>query len=160
MKRALSIFIIFIMSLVFLGCGEIDLVEENSNIELGSEESNGASQIDEDGTYTDHEDVALYVHTFEKLPDNFITKSEARDLGWEASKGNLWEVADGKSIGGDRFGNREGLLPNKEGRQFFEADVNYEGGYREAERIIYSNDGLIYYTDDHYDSFTLMYGEE
>jgi guanyl-specific ribonuclease Sa len=63
-------------------------------------------------------------------------------------------------IGGDRFGNREGLLPESDGRKYFECDVAYEGGYRGAERLVYSNDGLIYYTPDHYESFTLLYGEE
>ncbi|MCK9253846.1 MAG: ribonuclease, partial [Clostridiales bacterium] len=79
------------------------------------------------------------------------------DLGWDASRGNLWEVTDRMSIGGDRFGNREGLLPDQEGRVWYECDVNYNGGYRGAERLVYSNDGLIYYTDDHYQSFTRMY---
>ena len=61
------------------------------------------------------------------------------------------------SIGGDKFGNREGLLPKEDGRQYYECDVNYQGGYRGAERIVFSNDGLIFYTDDHYNSFTQLY---
>ncbi len=81
-------------------------------------------------------------------------------MGWEPSKGNLWDVTDKKIIGGDVFGNREGLLPHKEGRKYLECDVNYKGGKRGAERIVYSNDGLIYYTKDHYKSFELLYGEE
>lgn len=102
----------------------------------------------------------LYIYIYNKLPKNYITKKEARDLGWEASKGNLWDVTDKKSIGGDKFGNREGKLPEKEGRQYYECDINYEGGHRGAERLVYSNDGLIYYTGDHYDSFELLYGDE
>ena len=110
--------------------------------------------VDEDGEYTAPEDVALYIHTFGHLPDNFITKNLARDLGWDNSRGNLWDVAPGKSIGGDRFGNYEGLLPDGSYR---ECDVNYEGGYRGAERLIYGQDGSVYYTNDHYKSFTQLY---
>ena len=82
------------------------------------------------------------------------------ELGWQSSQGNLWDVTEKKSIGGDRFGNREGKLPIKEGRQYYECDINYEGGYRGSERIVYSNDGLIYYTKDHYENFVLLYGDE
>ncbi len=112
---------------------------------------------DEDGRYTTMEDVAAYIHHYGKLPKNFITKNKARDLGWDNSKGNLWEVSDEMSIGGDRFGNYEGILPEAEGRTWRECDINYAGGYRGAERIVYSNDGLIYYTNDHYESFTQLY---
>ena len=113
--------------------------------------------LDEDGCYTTPEDVALYIHTYGKLPCNFITKNEAKKLGWVSNKGNLWDVTDQMSIGGDRFGNYEGLLPDAEGRKWTECDVNYEGGFRGSERILFSNDGLIYYTDDHYKSFTQLY---
>ena len=113
--------------------------------------------VDEDETYTDTDEVAAYIYEFGHLPSNFITKSEAKDLGWISSKGNLDEVAPGKSIGGDRFGNYDRLLPEKKGRKYFECDVNYEGGYRGSERIIYSNDGLVYYTQDHYQTFEQLY---
>lgn len=113
--------------------------------------------VEKDGSYTTPEDVAEYIHTFGTLPKNFITKSEAKELGWDNKKGNLWDVAEGKSIGGDYFGNYEGLLPEKKGREYTECDVNYEGGYRGSERIIFSNDGLIYYTNDHYKTFTQLY---
>lgn len=115
--------------------------------------SGNTPQITENGTYTSKEDVALYIHTYQKLPSNFITKKEAQKLGWDSQKGNLDKVAMGKSIGGDRFGNYDKKLPDAKSRTWKECDINYEGGYRGAERIIYSNDGLIYYTDDHYDSF-------
>lgn len=122
-----------------------------------SNPSEDESTLDEDGEYTLPEDVALFLHTFERLPSNFITKNDARDLGWVSSEGNLWEVTDEKSIGGDKFGNREGLLPKAKGRVYYECDVNYSGGYRGDERIVFSNDGLIFYTDDHYKSFTQLY---
>lgn len=111
----------------------------------------------ESGSYTTPQDVAEYIHTFGTLPHNFITKDDAIALGWDKSKGNLWEVADGMSIGGDRFGNFEGLLPDSEGRYWTECDVNYQGGFRGAERIIFSNDGLIFYTNDHYQTFEQLY---
>ncbi len=114
--------------------------------------------IDEDGYYTSKEDVALYIHTYGKLPSNYISKSKARKAGWVAEEGNLWEVTDHKSIGGSEFGNREGKLPDKKGRTWYECDIDYEGGTRNAKRILYSNDGLIYYTDDHYNTFELLYG--
>ncbi len=112
--------------------------------------------LDEDGSYTTCEDVALYLEIYEKLPDNFITKQEARDLGWEG--GSLEAYAPGKCIGGDKFGNYEGLLPEAEGRSYRECDIDTLGAdSRGAKRIVYSNDGLIYYTEDHYASFTLIY---
>ena len=111
------------------------------------------------GTYTSKEDVALFLHTYGRLPDNFITKAEARTLGWDG--GALEECAPGKCIGGDPFGNYEGLLPEKPGRTYRECDVGTLGASsRGVERIVYSTDGLIYFTGDHYASFTLLYGEE
>lgn len=104
--------------------------------------------------YDTPEEVAAYLHRYQQLPPNFLTKREAQDLGWDNSQGNLWDVAPDKSIGGDAFGNREGLLP--EGR-YHECDVNYHGGYRGAERLVWTEDGAIYYTADHYESFTQLY---
>jgi hypothetical protein len=115
--------------------------------------------LDPDGSYTTKEDVALYIHLYGKLPSNFITKNQARNLGW--SGGSLERYAPGKCIGGDRFGNREGLLPKASGRTYTECDIDTLGkSSRGANRIVFSNDGLIFYTDDHYESFTLLYGEE
>ena len=115
--------------------------------------------IDEGGSYTTKEDLALYIHTYGHLPGNFVTKEEARAAGWEG--GGLDEVLPGMCIGGDRFGNREGLLPEATGRSWTECDVNtLHAKSRGAERIVFSNDGLIYYTGDHYESFELLYGEE
>ena len=118
-----------------------------------------APALDEDGAYTSRDDVALYLYLYGQLPDNFMTKSEARKLGW--SGGGLDKYAYGMCIGGDRFGNNEGLLPEKAGRQYYECDIDtLHAKSRGAKRIVFSNDGLIYYTDDHYASFTLLYGEE
>lgn len=115
-----------------------------------------AKEVAEDGCYTDKEHVALYLHTYRHLPSNYITKEEAYDLGWK-SAGTLEEVAPGKSIGGDEFGNFEGNLPEKSGRTYYECDIGYKSGNRNAKRIVYSNDGLIYYTEDHYETFEKLY---
>ena len=123
-------------------------------------ESESYAYLDEFGTYTSKEDVAEYIHTYGHLPDNFITKKEAKAFGWVSKEGNLAEVAPGMSIGGDYFGNYEGLLPEEEGRDYYECDIDSDGGYRGAKRIVFSDDGLIYYTEDHYESFELLYGEE
>lgn len=113
----------------------------------------------EDGSYTTRDDVALYLHLYGHLPDNFITKREAEKLGW--SGGSLEPYAPGCCIGGDRFGNYEGNLPKADGRTYKECDIDTLGAKsRGAKRIVFSNDGLIYYTEDHYNTFTLLYGEE
>ncbi len=117
------------------------------------------SPIDEYGYYYSRDEVALYLYTYGRLPSNFITKSDAEDLGW--SGGSVERYLEGAAIGGDKFSNREGLLPKKNGRVYRECDIDTDGApSRGAKRIVYSNDGLIYYTDDHYESFTLLYGEE
>lgn len=100
------------------------------------------------------EDVVIpYVKKHQKLPGYYINKSEARGKGWEAAAGNLCEVLPGKAIGGDVFSNREGSLPAAEKRKWFEADLNYKCGRRNADRLLYSSDGLIYVTHDHYKTF-------
>lgn len=115
-------------------------------------------QLDENGVYDSRDDVALYLHLYGALPHNYITKRQARDLGW--SGGSVEVYAPGCCIGGDRFGNYEGLLPEAAGRTYYECDIGTLGAAsRGAKRIIYSSDGLIYYTEDHYASFTLLYGE-
>ncbi len=125
----------------------------------GNETEATGNAIDEDGTYSSCDDVALYIHTFGHLPGNFITKKQARELGWGG--GSVEDYAPGMCIGGDHFGNYEGLLPDKPGRSYTECDIDTLGrNGRGAKRIIFSNDGLIYYTEDHYSTFTLLYGEE
>ena len=115
-----------------------------------------SAPLDEYGSYTTKDDLALYIHTYGHLPDNFIRKKEAEALGW--SGGPLDRVLPGMCIGGDYFGNYEGLLPKAKGRRWTECDVNTLGKKsRGSERIIFSNDGLIYYTADHYESFEQLY---
>lgn len=97
------------------------------------------------------EEIINYIKSYKRLPDFYMSKNEARKAGWEPSKGNLCSVLPGKAIGGDRFGNREKLLPQN--RQYFEADVNYNCGNRTADRVVYTTDGEVYLTTDHYKSF-------
>lgn len=131
--------------------------EENTGVPAAPAED--APAIAEDGSYTTKEDVALYIHTYGHLPGNFITKKDAQALGWTG--GSLEPYAPGKCIGGSHFGNYEGILPEKEGRSYTECDIDTLGAdKRGAKRIVFSNDGLIYYTEDHYESFELLYGEE
>ncbi len=150
-KKTILTLLIGLLLLGLTACTETQFVQEYE------EDINQQEAIDADGYYTSPEDVALYLHTYERLPDNYITKDDAMDLGWDAQEGNLWDVTDKMSIGGNMFGNREKLLPEADGRQYYEADVNYEGGYRGSERLVYSNDGLIFYTGDHYESFEQLY---
>ena len=126
--------------------------DKSSSLEAASQSP--SNLIPEDGTYTTKEDVALYIHTYGKLPQNFITKKAAKKLGWQG--GSLEDYAPGKCIGGDYFGNYEGLLP--EDKEYHECDIGTLGkSKRGAKRIIYSDDGYIYYTGDHYESFELLY---
>lgn len=120
--------------------------------------SGAAKELSEDESYTTKEDVALYLHLYGHLPPNFITKKEAEKLGWKG--GSLEPYAPGMCIGGNYFGNYEELLPVKEGRSYTECDIDTLGAEkRGAKRIVFSNDGLIYYTEDHYESFELLYGD-
>ena len=133
---------------------ETEVFETEAVTEAATEETQ--PYLDPYGSYTTKEDVALYIHLYGDLPLNFMTKKQARDLGWE--KGSLEPVAPGMCIGGDYFGNYEGLLP--EDREYTECDIDTLGkSSRGAKRIVFSDDGLIYYTEDHYESFELLYGE-
>ena len=123
--------------------------------DMPDEPSPVPDELPEDGAYTTKDEVALYLHLYGRLPGNFITKKQAQSLGW--SGGSLEDYAPGKCIGGDRFGNYEKLLPTD--RTYHECDINTLGARsRGAERLVYSDDGLIYYTADHYNTFTLLYG--
>ena len=151
MKRLLALFLAWLMLLSSFALADYGVLVED-----GYAVSDDAA-VEWGYDYFAPDDVALYLYAFGELPPNYLTKNEAEDLGWKSSKGNLWDIGRGLCIGGDKFGNREKLLPAKSGRQYYECDVNYDGGYRGSERIVFSDDGLIYYTGDHYESFTLLY---
>lgn len=161
-KRIISIVsVLMMLMLIITGCatGSADNISSNTSEVTESTTENDGTVIDEDGTYDSKDDVALYIETYGHLPSNYITKKEAQALGWEG--GSLEPYAPGKCIGGTHFGNYEGLLPEDDGREYTECDINTLGkDSRGAERIVFSNDGLIYYTGDHYQSFELLYGEE
>lgn len=113
--------------------------------------------LDENGSYFTKEEVTDYLLAYGHLPKNFITKKQAQQLGWQG--GDLRPYIKNAAIGGDRFGNFEGLLPRKSGRVYYECDIDTQNKKsRGAKRLVYSNDGLIYYTDDHYESFTQLAG--
>ena len=146
MKRKLFILIALLLAvlLALTGCGTAE--KSARAAETPAEAS---------GPIIEPQAIADYLFEHGELPDNFITKDEAEALGW--SGGDLSKFAPGKSIGGDRFGNYEGKLPKKKGRTYYECDCNYRGGKRGAERIIYSSDGRVWYTNDHYETFTELF---
>jgi len=166
MKKLLALLLVTALALgLMAGCTMQDKApkgQETSSVIT----ADGASQspadqkdtLDKNGVYTSKEDVALYIHTYQALPPNFITKQQAQSLGWKG--GSLEPYAPGKCIGGSKFGNYEGLLPSKKGRTYTECDIDTLGADdRGSKRIVFSSDGLIYYTEDHYVTFTLLYGE-
>ena len=115
--------------------------------------------VTEDGWYNTKDEVALYIHLYNRLPGNYVTKNQAEKKGWQGGSVEKY-TGEGTAIGGNRFGNYEGLLPKAKGRSYTECDINTVGKKsRGAERIIFSNDGLVYYTNDHYKSFEQLYGE-
>jgi len=152
MKKMLAILAsIVLLTMLVMGCGKNTNINSSDSITSKVNE-----QIEEKGTYTSKEEVALYIHTYKKLPSNFITKQAAMKLGWK-HKGTLDVAVPGKSIGGDKFGNFEGKLPVVAGRIYKECDIDYIKGSRGSKRVIFSNDGNIYYSGDHYKNFEKLY---
>lgn len=160
MRWMKSLFVLFLTLMVMAGCGTTQIGNEKK---VATDRPSTIVETNEQAQskpLTDFEEVASYIRKHHSLPDNFITKKDAEKLGWNAKEGNLNEVAPGKSIGGDIFRNREGKLPKKKGRIWYEADMNYFKGFRGKDRLLFSNDGLIYKTEDHYDTFQQMKGKD
>lgn len=175
MKRFLPLLLalLVILSIVSCSTGSADTADDsfatpttNNTDSVSSSKSNADDNtndidvsdnpLDPEGYYYDVESVVLHLHTYGKLPNNYITKNEARSFGWEGGPAD--EYIDGAAIGGDKFGNREGLLPKADGRTYTECDIDTLGaGGRGAKRLVFSNDGLYFYTDDHYKSFTELW---
>ncbi len=160
----------------FTACGGPAVEQQNQSVSQSSpgesappaleSESSGESEapeetpgVEEDGWYHTKDEVGLYIHLYNRLPGNYVTKKEAQAQGWPGGNVERY-TGEGTAIGGDRFGNREGLLPKAKGRSYTECDIDTVGkDSRGAKRIVFSNDGLVYYTGDHYNTFELLYGE-
>lgn len=185
-QKILALLLIFALALSFAGCdldaetaqsitegilsallsddqGEnvaVSVVQqhENSDVSLPPSQGPPSDALSEDGWYDDVDSVTAYLVLYGRLPDNYLTKKEAQELGWQSGS-DLWDYAPGMSIGGSHFGNYEGILPSG---SYQEADIDYQGGSRNAKRIVYTVKGdlCIYYTDDHYTTFTKVYPEE
>lgn len=123
----------------------------------GPNDTENVDLLDEDGVYTAKDEVAFYIDTYQKLPSNYITEQEAVEMGWDPVNGDLSKIAPGMSIGGDPYENENKMLPEKEGRHFYICDVEYEQGARNDQRIIYSDDGLVFYTEDYCKTFVQLY---
>lgn len=160
MKKTLLLLLALLLAVaLFSGCAAGTGIKDEA-LDIAAallfDEEEDAGAVVKGESYSDKDSVAAYLRAYGELPPNYITKKEAQALGWVSNKGNLWDVAPGKSIGGDVFGNREKLLPNKKGRTWYECDIDFDGSFRNGKRIAFSSDGLIYYSDDHYASFTEM----
>lgn len=156
MKRFFSLLLSLVLCLSLAGCTE----STAGTVSSASAVSSAEVSVEEDGSYDSAEDVTAYLIAYGHLPDNYMTKEEARDNGWEG--GALSQVIPGMSIGGDEFGNYEGILPEVDGRTYYECDIDTEGeSSRGAKRLIYSDPDLnIYYTEDHYETFSHLYGDD
>ena len=161
--EAMAAALLIACALCLFGCtsaqpsGESSSDASSSATASATDGSTPSVTVTEDGKYTDKDRVAAYIHEFGHLPSNYISKTKARKAGWDNTKDNLWDVCPGMSIGGGPFYNDEGLLPDAENRYWTECDIDYEGGNRGAKRIVFSNDGLVFYTADHYESFEQLY---
>jgi len=107
------------------------------------------------GTATDllTEGADFYLYYHKELPEYYVIYNEAESVGWRSKKGNLDKVLPGKMIGGEIFENGERKLPHSEGRVWREADINYDSGFRNRQRILYSSDGLVFVSYDHCKTF-------
>lgn len=151
-KKALSVSLSLIMTLVAMfSCFSFVSAESFNDYS-----DSYSCSVQEDESYDTPEQVAQYLYRYRHLPSNYVTKNQAKEKGWIPKKGNLQEVIPGASIGGDRFSNRQQLVPA--GHRWRECDVNYHGGRRGAERLLYDDDcTMVYYTGDHYQTVTLMF---
>ena len=159
---AVMLSLMILTSTMIAGCRDVsnqvaEYLEENS-VSPAQKIEEIKPQITQDGTYTSKLEVAAYIKKYGCLPSNFITKQQARDLGWVNTEGNLNQVAPGKSIGGDEMQYKETKIAQVDGRIYYECDINYSEGFRGAERLVYSNDGVIYYSPNHFKTFELLCG--
>lgn len=148
-KRILLAIVIAVVIVAFSALRGTDhrAVGGNATVQAPAGQQQGIDRL------TQQQTVVSYLQQHQRLPDYYVTKKQAREQGWDPRAGNLCAVLPGKAIGGDRFSNREGQLPSAGGRVWREADINYQCGRRGADRLLYSSDGLIFVTRDHYKNF-------
>ena len=166
--------LLLVAALVLAGCtaGALEISKKRKNTARPAEAMTAApaateapaeapgeepAPTEEPGPIIEPQRIADYLFAHGELPDNFLTKKEAQALGWDNRYNYVSDVAPGMSIGGDYFGNYEGKLPRVQGRKYYEADCWYTEGKRTACRIIYSTDGHVWYTEDHYNTFTELF---
>lgn len=155
-KRVISLVLMAILIVLSLYFRSDDVQDKSQADKPAASEqtiTRGNAQSKTIDQLTEQQNVVSYMQKYQKLPAFYLTKKEARQAGWDAKKGNLCDVLPGRAIGGDRFSNREKSLPIADNRQWFEADINYRCGHRGADRLLYSSDGMIFVTHDHYKSF-------
>lgn len=164
MKRLSSLFLSLLLLFSLSGCADeligVTFVTTGGSSQNPSyEDTSNGPTVQEGEYYYDLENVVLYLDAYGNLPDNYITKKEAQELGWQG--GSVEKYLEGAAIGGDRFGNYEGQLPKEQGRRYTECDLNTNGkSSRGAERLVFSNDGLYFHTEDHYDTFTEVWVQD
>ena len=93
-----------------------------------------------------------HIKNVNKLPDNYITKEELKSFHWKRGKAPS-NYAPGKIVGGNIYKNDDLHLPHEMKRIWYEADINYVQGKRNSQRLVYSDDGLIFVTYNHYQTF-------
>ena len=130
--------------------GEVAAESVSASTETNGKDDDAEASpaVDRETVYYDVEHVVLYLDAYGELPPNYLTSDEARNLGWEG--GPIDPYQKDAAIGGDHFGNYEGLLPDGD---YHECDIDTHGSRRGAKRLVWSTDGHYYYTEDHYASF-------
>ena len=157
-NKLIALFVILLAAvLLLITAPETAKREENTAAPAATETPVSKITEEEPGPLDEAQRIADYIFEHGELPDNFLTKKEAQALGWQNGYRYVSDAAPGMSIGGDYFGNYEKQLPVVKGRKYYEADCFYQGGPRNEYRIIYSNDGHVWYTEDHYNTFTELF---
>lgn len=149
----------FCLCLVLVAISGIYTLVAKTGTPSGAKKFSTVSQSPASNQYTSRDEVAKFICENGHLPSNYVSKSEGKRL-YEAKTGNTftkWNFNPlttlGVMIGGDDFQNREGRLPPGDYR---EADVDYFAENRGTKRLVYTSGCIIYYTSDHYGSFTKL----
>lgn len=155
MKKTGMILALVIVALIYVLYGSNTKTREADNAlkpVLQTQQQTQRAVAEKIDALTQEKRVVSYLQKHNKLPDYYVSKRTARNAGWKPERQNLCDVLPGNAIGGDKFMNREQHLPIAVNRQWYEADINYNCGARGSDRLLYSSDGLIYVTKDHYKS--------